>query len=81
MTAPTDLQLEVLEKFDRYRVVMQFTTGELVIAPKGNYRYAKVIDTQGQVYGYVEYMSTRDHRRRSEHRTQPLKPCGCDTQG
>lgn len=73
MAALNELQKKILEQYDSYRVVMQFTTGELMIAPGRNYRYAKVIDTAGQVYGYLEYMSTRDHRRRSEHSTQPPK--------
>ena len=80
MAALNKLQQEILEQFDGYRVVMQFTTGELVIAPGNNYRCAKVIDTGGQVYGYLEYMSARDHRRRSEHRTQPPKTSPANSQ-
>jgi hypothetical protein len=78
LAALNEKQQEVFGQFKDHRVVMQFTTGELVIAPGTNYRYAKVIDTTGQVYGYMEYMDTRDHRRRAEQRTQPLKPCGAD---
>lgn len=80
MAALNEIQREIMEQFDRYRVVMQFTTGELVIAPGKDYRYAKVIDTAGQVYGYMEYMDTRNHRRRSEHRTQPLKTSPANSQ-
>ena len=80
MAALNEKQLEVLKQFDDHRIVMQFTTGELVIAPGKDYRYAKVIDTTGQVYGYVEYMNTREHQRRSKQRTQPLKTSGADCQ-
>ena len=68
MPAPTAVQKAVLEKMQGYRVVLQLTTGEVVIVPGRDYRYAKVIDTDGQVYGYHDFMTTREHRRRTRTR-------------
>lgn len=73
MAAPNDVQQSVLGKFAGYRVVLQFTTGELLIVPGDDYQLAKVIDTDGHVYGHLEYMSTREHRNRARHRSAVQK--------
>lgn len=63
MATPTKFQRAALDKLRGYRVFLQFTTGELAVAPNGEYRFAKVIDTNGHVYAFNRYMATRSQGR------------------
>jgi hypothetical protein len=59
MATPTRSQEVALRKMRGYRVFLQFTTGEVAVAPGREYKFARVIDVNGHVYSYRRYMASR----------------------
>jgi hypothetical protein len=59
MSVPTQVQKNALDQLRDHRVLFQFTTGELTVAPGNEYQLAKVIDLDGQVHPYSWYMALR----------------------